>query len=92
MVCLNRIITLRQKNFDFTITSAEIVEIPTDEKNKMMAGFPYQGKTIVPNMEPLKQIEVEFDTSTQGDAKVAGETIMIGKVGNANYFVLSKFK
>ena len=82
----------RQKNFEFSITSAEIVEIPTDEKNKMMVGFPYQGKTIVPNIEPLKQVEVEFDTSTQGPSKVTGETIMIGKVGNAHYFVLSKFK
>lgn len=82
----------RQKNFDFTITNAEIVEIPAGEKNEMMSGFPYQGKTLVPNLEPLKQIEVSFDTSTQGDAKVTGETIMFGKVGNTHYFVLSKFK
>lgn len=82
----------REQNLALKITSAKIEPVPDDTKARDMKGYPYQGKTLVPNLEPIKQLVVTFDESSQGDAKTTGETIMIGKNGDTHYFVMSKFK
>lgn len=81
-----------QNSFKFTINTAEISPIAPDTKEKMMTGFSYQGNTLIPNLEPLKQVEVTFDTSTQSGFIKTGETIMFGKLGNTHYFILPKIK
>lgn len=81
------------KNFAFTITSAKIEEIPPDKLTKVMAGFPFNDKILVPNLQPLKQIAFQFDQTGQTeDMRAAGGSIMFGKIDNICYFVLSKEK
>ncbi|HSH14099.1 MAG TPA: hypothetical protein VLA15_10125 [Desulfurivibrionaceae bacterium] len=82
-----------QKNFALTIASAKIEEIPPEKLGKVMAGFPFNGKTLVPNLKPLKQISLIFTTAgPPAEKRTAGGSIMFGKVDNICYFVLSKEK
>lgn len=82
-----------QKNFAYTITSAQIEEIPPDKLAKFMAGMPYNGKTLIPNLTPVRQISFKFAQEGRGEElRAAGGTIMFGKVGNICYFILSKHK
>lgn len=74
------------------IDNIKIQPIPSDKKNKIIQGFPYQDQIIVPNLEPLNEMVVQFDLEAQGDAKITDQTIMIGKEGRTHYFVMSKFK
>lgn len=82
-----------QKNFALTIASAKIEEIPPEKLEKVMAGFPSNGKTLVPNLKPLKQISLIFTTAgPSAEMRTAGGSIMFGKVDKICYFVLSKEK
>ena len=74
------------------IVSAVIRDIPKEKKDKWVKGYPYQGKTLVPNLEPLKEMEVEFKGTDGKETDVDASQIMIGKVGKAHYFILSKVK
>lgn len=81
------------KNFEFTISSAQIEAIPPDKLERVVAGFPFNGKTLVPNLQPLKQIVFKYAQTGQGeDQRAAGGSIMFGKIDNVCYFVLSKEK
>jgi hypothetical protein len=81
------------KNFAFTITSSRIEEIPPEKLKMLKAGLPFNGKTLVPNLEPIKQIAFEFaQTGQTEDMRAAGGSIMFGKIDNVCYFVLSKEK
>ena len=75
-----------------TIESAKLTPIPTEEKTKCTKGFPYKGKTIVPNISPIQQMVVVFKKDDKGKSGVDGQTIMIGKQNGNHYFVLSRFK
>jgi len=80
-----------QQNFAFTITAAQIEEIPPDKLAKLMAGMPFNGKTLVPNLTPVKQITFKFAQGGQSTPmRAAGGTIMFGKVDNVCSFILSK--
>lgn len=82
-----------QKNFAYTITSSQIEAIPADKLAKIMAGFDFNGKTLVPNLTPLRQISFTFAQTDQKEARrAAGGSIMFGKVDNVCYFILSKEK
>ena len=82
-----------QKNFAYTITAAQIEEIPPDKLAKFMAGMPFKDKTLIPNLTPVKQISFKFAQTGQGEEmRAAGGTIMFGKVDNVCYFILSKLK
>jgi hypothetical protein len=81
------------KNFEFTISSAQIEEIPPEKLKMVMAGFPFNGKTLVPNLTPIKQIAFKFAQAGQTqDLRAAGGSIMYGKIDDICYFVLSKEK
>jgi len=81
------------KNFEFTISSAEIAEIPAEKRAMVMAGYPYNGKILVPNLEPIRQIVFKYDSTGQPeDRRASGSSIMFGKEGEFYYFVLSKVK
>lgn len=82
-----------QQNFTYTINAAEIEEIPPDKLAKLLAGAPFNGQTLVPNLTPLKQITFKFAQVGQTkETRPIGGTIMFGKVNNACYFILSKTK
>lgn len=82
-----------QKNFEYTISSAQIEEIPPEKLETLMAGVPFNGKTMVPNLKPIKQISFKFAQSGQtAELRAAGGSIMFGKIDNTCYFVLSKEK
>jgi hypothetical protein len=88
---LSSVRRLTEKNFKYKITSAEIAEIPSEKMAMVKAGYPYQGKVLIPNLEPLKQIVLKYDLTLQTtDKRAAGSSIMFGKVGDVYYFVLSK--
>ena len=74
------------------IVSATIRDIPKEKKDKWVKGFPYKGKTLVPNLEPIKEMKVEFKGRDEKETDVDASRIMIGKVGDTHYFILSKFK
>lgn len=81
------------KNFEYTIASAQIEEIPPEKLEKLMAGVPFNGKTLVPNLKPIKQIAFKFAQAGQTEEmRAAGGSIMFGKIDNVCYFVLSKEK
>lgn len=77
-----------QQNFAFPIASAQIEEIPPDKLAAALNGFPVNGKTLVPNLKPLKQITFTYQQNDK--ARAAGGSIMYGKIDNVCYFVLSK--
>lgn len=80
-----------QKNFDYTIASAKIEEISPEKLRTIMAGLPFNGKTLIPNLTPTKQISIRYEqTGQSGEMRAAGATIMFGKIDNVCYFVLSK--
>lgn len=80
-----------QQNFAHTITTAQIEEIPSEKLAKSMAGMPFNGKTLIPNLTPVKQISFKFAQTAQGEEmRAAGGSIMFGKVNNVCYFILSK--
>ncbi len=82
-----------QTNFGYTITSAQIEEIPPGKLKLLMAGAPFNGKTLVPNLTPIKQIAFKFAQAGQtADMRAAGGSIMFGKIDSTCYFVLSKEK
>lgn len=82
-----------QKNFSHTITAAQIEEIPPDKLAKFMAGMPFDDKTLIPNLTPVKQITFKFaQTGESDELRATGGTIMFGKVDNVCYFILSKLK
>lgn len=82
-----------QTNFDYTITSAQIEGIPPGKLKMLMTGAPFNGKTLVPNLTPIKQIAFKFAQAGQtADMRAAGGSIMFGKIDNSCYFVLSKEK
>lgn len=82
-----------RKNFAYTITSAHIEEIPPEKLEKFMAGVPFNGKTLVPNLQPIKQITFKFEQAGQTEEmRAAGGSIMFGKIDNICYFILSKEK
>lgn len=82
-----------QKNFPYTITAAQIEEIPPDKLAKFMAGMPFNDKTLIPNLTPAKQISFKFAPTGQSqEMRAAGGTIMFGRVDNVCYFILSKQK
>jgi len=82
-----------KKNFQFTITSADITDIPAEKRATVMSGYPYNGKILVPNLEPIKQIVFKYDQTGQPeDHRASGSSIMFGKEGGLYYFVLSKLK
>jgi len=81
------------KNFEYSITSAQIEEIPPEKLEKVMAGIPFNGKTLVPNLKPIKQIAFKFtQAGPSEELRAAGGSIMFGKVDNICYFVLSRDK
>jgi len=80
-----------QQNFAYTITTAQIEEIPPEKLAKFTAGMPFNGKTLIPNLTPLKQITFKFAQAGQsGATPAAGGAIMFGKVEQICYFILSK--
>lgn len=80
-----------QQNFAYTITKSQIEEIPPEKLAKVMAGMPFNGKTLIPNLTPIKQISFKFAPTGQSEkAQPAGGTIMFGKVDNVCAFILSK--
>ena len=83
-----------QKNFDYTIASAKIEEISPEKLKTVMAGLPFNGKTLIPNLTPTKQISIRYEQTGQsgenGEMRAAGATIMLGRIDNVCYFVLSK--
>ncbi len=82
-----------KKNLEFTITSAEIAEIPAEKRSNIMAGYSYNGKILVPNLEPIKQIVLKYDQAGQAkDHQASGSSIMFGKEGEFYYLILSKEK
>ncbi|NTV13027.1 MAG: hypothetical protein HGA96_03700 [Desulfobulbaceae bacterium] len=82
-----------RKNFDFAIASAQIEEIPPEKLAKVMAGVAFNGKTLIPNLTPVKQISVKFVPTGQGEEmRPVGASIMFGKVNDVCYFILSKHK
>lgn len=84
---------MSQENFKFTIISSEISEIPSEKRAMIMAGYPYDGKTLIPNLTPLKQIVLKYDTAGQSSQRqAAGSSIMFGREGEMYYLVLSKVK
>lgn len=82
-----------QKNFEYTITAARIEEIPPEKLKLLMTGAPFNGKSLVPNLQPIKQIAFKFAQAGQTEKmRAAGGSIMFGKIDNVCYFVLSKLK
>ncbi len=90
---LDSVRTVTMRNFNYKIDSAEVADIPPEKLEKMLAGFPYNGKLLVPNLKPLKQIVLKYDLSGQPAGHQArGSSIMLGKEGEYYYLVLSKIK
>jgi len=92
-IVLSSVRKMTKQNFDYTITSAEITEIPPEKLERITAGYPYNGKVLIPNLKPLKQIVFKYDLAGQPeDHQARGSSIMIGKEGEYYYLVLSKEK
>lgn len=88
---LNAVRRAAKANFKFTITSAAIAEIPDEKRAMVMAGYPYNGKILVPNLAPIKQLVLTYDQSGQPEEhRASGSSIMFGREGEFYYFVLSK--
>ena len=84
---------MTKKNFDYTVTDAEITDIPQEKLEKIEAGYPFNGKLLVPNLKPLKQMVLKYDLAGQPkEHQARGSSIMIGKEGDFYYFVLSREK
>jgi hypothetical protein len=70
------------------IASCEITDIPEDFIKKMKQGFPYQGKNLAANLEPLKRLTINL-----GDAESKTSISKhIGKKDGVYYFLSSAFK
>jgi hypothetical protein len=90
---LSTVRKMTKKNFDYTVTSAEITDIPPEKLAKVEDGYPFDGKLLVPNLKPLKQMALKYDLAAQPkDHQARGSSIMIGKDGDFYYFVLSREK
>ena len=82
-----------KKNFSFAITGAEVGEIPPDKMKMIRKGYFFNGRTLLPNLEPLKQAVLKYDLTGQPkDHQARGSFILIGKKGDTYYFLLSKEK
>jgi hypothetical protein len=81
------------KNFELTLSSSRIEEIPPGKLARVMAGFPYNDKILVPNLQPLKQITFKYEPAGQNEElRTTGSSIMFGKIADVCYFTLSKEK
>jgi len=80
-----------RQNFNYAVAAAQIEEIPAEKLAKVMAGAPFNGKILVPNLTPIKQIAFKFTPTGNGqELRAIGGSIMFGKVDNICYFILSK--
>jgi len=64
-------------------------DLTEDEKASSIKGIPYEGKTLIHNLVPLKLLAIDFEVKGGGGA---GMSLSVGKDKDTYYFILYKFK